>query len=174
MKRIFIIPVGTVDSSIVSGIANGLKEKFRCEIGIDKEIPIPLDAYNNKRRQYHSTTILGELRFLKLKDFDRILGVIDVDLFVPELNFVFGEADISRGVAVISLTRLRQEFYGLHPDNGIFQMRAIKEATHEIGHTYGLGHCPNKKCIMHFSNSLRDTDIKGPGFCDICRSNLGI
>jgi archaemetzincin len=99
--------------------------------------------------------------------------VPDIDLYVPELNFVFGEADVSSGITVISLTRLRPEFYGLRPDRNLLHERAIKEAIHEIGHTYGLGHCRNIKYIMHFSNSLKYTDIKGPGFCNICRSKLG-
>lgn len=172
MEGIFIIPIGTVDSDILRDIANALKETFHCEIGLGREIPIPRNAYNNKRRQYHSTTILKDIQSLKPENFVRLLGVIDVDLYVPGLNFVFGEADIFAGVAVISLTRLREEFYGLHPDKGLFHMRAIKEAIHEIGHTCSLSHCPDPQCIMHFSNSLRDTDIKGTGFCNICRGKM--
>jgi archaemetzincin len=139
-----------------------------------KEMPILQDSYNSKRRQYLSTTILKKMQAAKPKCFDRMLGITDVDLYVPELNFVFGQAYLSSGVAIISLTRLRQEFYGLRPDRRLLQERAFKETIHEIGHTYGLGHCHNPKCIMHFSNSLNDTDIKGTGFCDICRKQLGL
>ena len=75
-------------------------------------------------------------------------------LFVPNLNYVFGEADIENGVCIISLSRLRQEFYDQKPDKVLFLRRTLKEAVHELGHTYGLGHCANPKCVMHFSNSL--------------------
>ncbi|MEW6214135.1 MAG: archaemetzincin family Zn-dependent metalloprotease [Nitrospirota bacterium] len=172
MEKILVIPIGTVDSVILRDIAYALEKTFHCKVDFGKEIPIPQDSYNSKRRQYHSTIILNKLKGTKPKNFDRMLGITDVDLYVPELNFVFGEADILAGVTVISLTRLRQEFYGLPADSRLFHMRAIKEAIHEIGHTYGLGHCPNSKCIMYFSNSLRDTDRKGPGFCNICRNKL--
>ncbi|MEW6163310.1 MAG: archaemetzincin family Zn-dependent metalloprotease [Nitrospirota bacterium] len=175
MEGILIIPIGNIDSEILRDIANALKKAFHCEVEINKGISIPQDALNTRRRQYHSTTILKKITPTPMNrcgGFNRVLGVIDADLYVPELNFVFGEADIYSGVTVISLTRLRQEFYGLHSDKGLFHLRAIKEAIHEIGHTYGLDHCQNPKCIMYFSNTLRDTDNKGPGFCNTCLSLL--
>lgn len=172
--RIFIVPIGVIDSDMLSEIGSALKKIFRCDVELAREIPVPEDSYNSRRRQYHSSTILKNLQLLKPKSIDMVIGVIDVDLYVPELNFVFGEADIITGVTIISLTRLRQEFYGLRSDKQLFHMRAVKEAIHELGHTYGIGHCPDPKCIMFFSNSLRDTDRKGPGFCSVCKSRLGI
>lgn len=171
---ILIIPIGTVRPDILHDIADALRGTFKCDVESGRGMPIPHGSYNDKRKQYHSTTIVRELQFLKSGGFDRILGVVDVDLYAPGLNFVFGEADVSSGAAVISLTRLRQEFYGRHQDKGIFHIRAAKEAVHEVGHTYGLSHCPDPRCVMHFSISIRDTDIKGPGFCNRCRFKLGI
>jgi len=101
-----------------------------------------------------------------------MLGIVDVDLYMPELNFVFGEADVTHGVSVISLVRLRQEYYGLPKNEKLFLERALKEAVHKLVHTYRLGHCGDTGCIMHFSNSLRDTDIKGPDFCPRCKLKL--
>lgn len=169
--RVLIIPIGEIESLILKDIASVLEKTFHFEVKLTGGISIPVDSYNQRRNQYHSTTILRRLQSIK-KDFDRVLGVIDVDLYVPELNFVFGEADIFSGIAIISLIRLRQEFYGLPQDRGLFHLRAIKEAIHEIGHTCGLSHCPDPRCIMHFSNSLSDTDIKGPDFCNICKNRL--
>ncbi len=174
MKKILIVPIGSVDTDILRDIAIALGRIFRSKVELGKEIPIPQDSYDSKRRQYHSTIILRKMQVVKPKNFDLMLGVIDVDLYVPELNFVFGEADVSSGITVISLARLRQEIYGLRPDKRVFHERAIKEAIHELGHTYGLDHCPNPKCIMYFSNSIRDTDRKGPGFCNNCKNKLGI
>jgi len=172
--KILIIPVGSVDLDIVKSIAFAMKNVFSCDVVMSNKMDIPQDAYDSGRKQYYSTTILKKMQVMKQKDFARMLGVTDVDLYVPELNFVFGEADVSTGTAIISLTRLRQEFYGRRSDKGLFLERALKEAVHEIGHTFGLGHCLNPKCIMYFSNSLRDTDIKGPEFCNNCRTRLGI
>jgi archaemetzincin len=102
--------------------------------------------------------------------YEKVLGIVDLDLYVPELNFVFGEA--SQRAAVISLARLRQEFYNLPQDQSLFHKRALTEAVHELGHTYGLGHCGNPLCVMFFSNSLIDTDRKGSKFCPKCGRNL--
>src|SRR3990167_7486042 len=115
--------------------------------------------------------ILEWLKNIPVMD-TRILGIVDIDLYVPELNFVFGEADVAHGVCIISLVRLHQEFYGLPKNENLFFERALKEAVHEVGHTYRLGHCGDTRCIMHFSNSLQDTDIKGPDFCRRCKLKL--
>ncbi len=174
MKKILIVPIGSVDADILKSIVNALEKIFHSRVELGKEIPIPQDSYDSKRRQYHSTIILRKMQVVKPKNFDLMLGVTDVDLYVPQLNFVFGEADVSSGITVISLARLREEFYGLRPDKKLFCERAIKEAIHELGHTYGLDHCQNPKCIMYFSNSIRDTDRKGPRFCNNCKNKLGI
>lgn len=171
MEVIYLIPIGIIDTEILRVIANALHKEFHIRAAIGGKIAIPDNSYNRMRRQYHSTIILGELESSKTK-YTRVLGIIDKDLFVPSLNFVFGEANISNGIAIIALVRLRQEFYGLSANKRLFYERAIKEAVHEIGHTYGLAHCPRRRCIMHFSNTLRDTDIKGPGFCATCRAKL--
>ena len=73
---------------------------------------------------------------------------------------------------MISLARLRPEFYGSPPDDTLFLQRAVKEAVHELGHTYGLGHCRDPRCVMFFSNTLHDTDVKGPGFCAACTNEV--
>lgn len=164
-----IVPLGSVPKGILDFLQNGLAHRLGLKVGVAKEESIPKYAFNPKRRQYYSTKILRELKGLRIKD-ERILGIVDIDLYVPELNFVFGEASILEGVCIISLTRLHQEYYGLPEDDKLFLERTLKEAIHELGHTYRLGHCEDPKCIMHFSNSLRDTDIKGPDFCTRCRA----
>jgi archaemetzincin len=106
----------------------------------------------------------------ELTIYERILGIIDLDLYVSKLNFVFGEA--RQRVAIISLTRLRNEFYNLPKDETLFRKRVFTEAVHELGHTYGLRHCVNPNCVMFFSNTLTDTDKKGPDFCQRCKNKV--
>jgi len=127
-------------------------------------------AYNPERKQYFSSKLLAFLE--KVEREERVVGIADVDLYVPRLNFVFGEADIVSGKAIVSLFRLRQEYYGLAPDEALFLQRANKEIVHELGHTFGLGHCSDNKCVMHFSNSLADTDLKEAHFCTKCRPKI--
>ena len=89
-----------------------------------------------------------------------------------KLNFVFGETNLRGQVAAIYLPRLRPEFYNLESDEPLFYDRIVKEAIHELGHSFGLIHCNNKRCIMHFRNSLHDTDFKNRSFCEICKNKL--
>jgi archaemetzincin len=172
--HINILPIGNIDPDILEGVSEGLKKMFLWSVRTGKEIRLPEDSYNPQRRQYNSSALLGKLKALKTEESELLLGVTNVDLYVPGLNFVFGEADTLSGVALMSLTRLRQEFYGLRPDRRLFRERVVKEAVHELGHARGLDHCDYLDCIMYFSNSIGDTDRKGPGFCGPCKERLGI
>jgi archaemetzincin len=168
---LLLVPVGGVDQKVMEFLKHDLTKVFNREAMIGKGMPEPDYAFNKKRNQYLSTAILKTLMEEKeYMVYEKVLGVVDHDLYVPELNFVFGEAGLK--AAVISITRLRQEFYRLPPDQGLFYKRALTEAVHELGHTYGLGHCRNPHCVMFFSNSLLDTDRKGPEFCPECKTKL--
>ena len=128
------------------------------------------EAYYPQRNQYHSTWILVLLEKRIDPSFDgSLLGVTSFDLFVPGMNFIFGEARLPGRVGIISTHRLKSQSPG-HPD--IFRDRVIKEAIHEIGHMLGLRHCSDSVCVMHFSEHIRDTDEKYPTFCEKCQSQL--
>ena len=168
---IVLVAVGEVSRDVVDRLKDDLSKVFNKQVSFGKGMSEPAYAFDQKRKQYLSTAILKAM--MKQKEYppyEKVLGIVDHDLFVPELNFVFGEAG-SRA-AVISLTRLRQAFYRLPQDQDLFHRRVLTEAIHELGHTYGLGHCENPRCVMFFSNSLSDTDRKGPEFCPRCRKNL--
>lgn len=95
-----------------------------------------------------------------------MLAVTDVDLYADDLNFVFGIAQPSGKACVISLFRLH-----LDADEEHFRGRALKEPMHELGHTFGLGHCPDPGCVMWFSYTLEETDCKGAAYCPRCRED---
>ena len=170
LNLIALRPLGQIDQEILEGLKGRLRETFGCPVETKPQTTDLARAYNSKRKQYLSTTILSAIS--ASEEGERALGIVDVDLYVPSLNFVFGEADMGSGVAIISLFRLSQERYALPPNRELFLERAVKEAIHELGHTYGLGHCTNEKCIMYFSNSLMDTDRKQAAFCNKCRQIL--
>lgn len=173
MDRIlYLVPIGEVEEDILTLLCHRLQDELRTPCDTVPPLPHPSYAYNRTRQQYLSSSILHHLRRLNLPRAHRVLGVTDLDLYVPDLNFVFGQATMRGKDAVIALPRLRQSFYGLPADPILFQERALKEAVHELGHTLGLAHCPDARCVMHFSNSLQDTDIKSHSFCPDCRARL--
>ncbi len=133
-------------------------------------IPVPPESFEARRNQHYSTKILKEMLGDVPQDTLKLLGVTDKDLCIPILTYVFGEAQVGGTAAVISLARLRQEHYGLAPDRPLLLERARKESLHELGHTFGLYHCPSRDCVMHLSNTVVDVDIRGRDFCRGCRS----
>ena len=137
---------------------------FGAEVVVASPTVLPIRALDPTRGQYLARTIVDDLAHRKRPEWDRLLGVIAEDLYATGLNFVFGEADAERGVAVFSLARLRNALTS-RAASAEFRRRAAVEAIHEIGHTYGLGHCEDPHCVMWFSNTLAETDRKGSAFC---------
>jgi archaemetzincin len=168
--KITLKPLGNIADKIMERLKDEVGGIFRCPIEIKAGFSDLTQAYNPERKQYFSSKLLASLE--KSEGEERVVGIADVDLYVPRLNFVFGEADIVSGTAIVSLCRLKPEYYGLAPDEALFLERATKEIVHELGHTFGLGHCPDNKCVMHFSNSLADTDVKESYFCNKCRPKI--
>jgi archaemetzincin len=170
--KIGILPIGQAETAIALRVQENLVKVFpdtTCLV-IDDKLPLFERAFDKKRKQYRSSVILSQIQGYAAEKtgLNRVLGVADVDLFVPDLNFVFGEAACPGKTALISLWRLRPEFYGAAPDMTLFLARTLKEAVHEVGHTLGLRHCARPSCVMHFSNSIFDTDKKQSLFCDQC------
>ena len=160
-------PVGEISPWLLESLNQGLYLVVGYTASLNPPVPVPPQAYNAARNQYLADILLEELYRCKRKGI-YLLGVTSVNLFTPGKNFVFGEASPLKETAIISLYLLGET--GIH-DERLLQ-RAIKEAVHEIGHLMGMGHCPNSRCVMHFSNSLLDTDVKDAFFCPNCKPRL--
>jgi archaemetzincin len=168
VPEIRIVPVGTVDQSVLDYLALTISGSFNAgcnRLGVTLDIQ---GAYHPTRRQYNSTKLLARLLELNLGEGEKLLGITEVDLFIPILTFVFGEAQLGGQVALVSAHRLHPQFYGLPEDKKLFYSRCEKEAKHELGHTYGLTHCRSYDCVMHVSNSVEQVDIKPSRFCANC------
>jgi len=136
-------------------------------------LPVRLDpefAYHGERQQYHSSEMLLAMQRYVGPDSWRVLGITAVDLYIPILTFVFGEAQIGGPCGLVSAHRLRQEFYGLPPDRDILLQRLLKEAVHEVGHTLDLTHCDDYQCAMAPSHAVEWIDLKDSTLCPSCQS----
>ncbi|MBN1756372.1 archaemetzincin family Zn-dependent metalloprotease [bacterium] len=169
---IYLLPLGNIENELLHIIGQNIRELFKHEFKVLSVLEVPESAYDDKRSQYMATTLLKEVIKNAPDNAIRIIGITPVDLFLPVLTFVFGQAQLNGKAAVVSTCRLKQEFYGLPPSQRLFRERVCKEVTHELGHTYGMVHCMNKKCVMHFSNSIRQVDIKDNCFCHGCIRKL--
>ncbi len=132
----------------------------------------PETTFDASRGQYNSTALLAALLAEPVPTDERLLAVASVDLFIPVLTYVFGEAQLDGRAAVISTYRLRNEIYGLPADEGLLFGRCEKEAVHELGHTYGLLHCSEASCVMLSSTYVGDIDLKSAQFCERCAATL--
>lgn len=128
----------------------------------------PEQAFDGSRGQYNSTSLLAQLLDEPTATEGRILGVASVDLFIPILTHVFGEAQLGGRAAVVSSYRLDNRHYGLPRNDSVLLDRLVKEAVHELGHTYGLVHCDDSSCVMHSSTYVEDIDNKSGSFCSVC------
>jgi len=161
-----VVPVGDVPTALLSGLLPAIEAHFPRRIArlAYRGLPRPDYAFVPDRNQYLSEIILGELAGLPSRA-ERVLGVVDLDLFAWPAPFIFGQAETGRPVAIIALRRLRPEFWHRPANSRLLLRRAVKEAVHELGHTYGLPHCPDPTCVMHLSIVLADSDFKGDRFC---------
>ena len=173
MMSIIIQPISfDLTSDLARLLKTHLSKEFNVSVRIASTInkTAPFNSFNKQRNQWNSSNLLEWLLDRNKPDGStKILGLCNFDAYSNGLNFVFGEAHINGRASAIYLPRLRQDFYGVRADNSLFCQRIVKEAVHELGHAFGLNHCNNTRCVMHFSNSLHDTDIKENIFCSICR-----
>ena len=168
MRIISLMPVGRIDHALLEPLAEGLTRSLRVACSIEPNRLEAEFAFNPLRRQYHSTEILKKILQRPGGNTWKVLGVTDIDLYIPILTFVFGEAQLADVGAVVSTHRLRQEFYGLPTDAEILYERLLKESLHELGHTHGLRHCPDYRCVMSSSNGVERIDLKSAEFCAAC------
>jgi archaemetzincin len=172
VNRIRLLPLGSIPQPVLSELAHGITAEYRLPCELLPAEPDPAFAFNVTRQQYSSTEILAAVAKRCTPNGGRLLAVTPVDLYIPILTFVFGEAQLHGNAAVVSYHRLRQEFYGLPIDACILQQRLLKESIHELGHTLALPHCDDYECVMAPSHAVEWIDLKRSRFCSTCKSNV--
>jgi len=176
-SRLVVVALGPVPRELLTSVGSALTQVYGPPVAIGSPQQRPAYAFNKDRNQYHSTAILRRLAQLRAaghEDDAPVLGLTDVDLFIPDAPFVFGEADRDARSAVVSLSRLAHGPDGKPADPERLKRRAQVESVHELGHLLGLSHCQDARCAMFLSHKPSDSDRKGPGLCATCRGALGL
>jgi archaemetzincin len=162
MKMLELLPIGDFDERLLRELTPALSEAFHVPCQIAEARLDPQFAFHRERQQYHSSEILQAMQAHAARGAWRVLGVTGVDLYIPILTFVFGEAQMGGPCALVSFHRLMQEFYGLPADPNLLAGRLIKESVHEVGHTLDLTHCEDYSCAMapsHAVDRLEGSDL---------------
>ena len=167
-KCITICPVGSVEIGVLEHISECISSQYNLTCNIFTGMDNPKYAYNEIRSQYNSKLILKYLLKECPPNTLKFIGVTPVDLYVPILQFVFGLAQIEGKCSIVSLHRLYPQFYGQLPDPDLLLQRVEKTVRHELGHSFGITHCRDRRCVMYSSTRIEDTDFKQPAFCPTC------
>jgi Predicted Zn-dependent proteases len=173
-QQITLISFGYFRKDILEAIAEEVKHQFLLPV-IFREGHLDLsEFYDPARRQYNGNRLLKQVDAEFASDEAKTLGLFSVDLFIPILTYIFGQAALNGRTGIASLYRLSNERYGIEPDDKLLLERFTKEVIHELGHTFGLVHCINPSCVMHSSNYVEDIDQKEQHFCLRCREEYKI
>jgi archaemetzincin len=169
---IFLVPLKFSNSSLLKNIRDFLTKIFSCRVnltGLDIEID---SAYIKGRGQYYSSQIISEAVNLAGGFDGKILILTELDLCIPVLTFVFGEAQLNGKHSIVSVCRLHEEFYSGESNENLLFERIKKEVLHELGHNFGLKHCQDWDCVMHSSPGIEEVDIKGGYYCKNCITGI--
>lgn len=170
---IVLVPVGTVSPGVFEMLRGPIEDIFGRRTEVAECLPMPKYAFNPTREQYHSTSILKRVESAVEASWEAAVGITEADLFVPEVPFIYGEADRSTRSALISLRRLRPEGSpAFEPRRESLYKRFISEVIHHVGMLRGLAHCPNNRCVMFASETPHEIDKRGTTLCANCRKRL--
>lgn len=173
MSSILIVPVPPSDMRKVNALVSPVQSTFGLSVHVNSSNTVdPSFAFDLYRNQYNSTSIISALIRQFEKHDGKVLGITSVDFFVPVLTYVFGEAQLDGPIAVVSSYRLDDTLYGLPSNPTLLHERLVKEAVHELGHTFGLIHCHDYRCVMHSSTAVEEIDVKSERFCPACEDQL--
>lgn len=167
-----MLSFGRFDKLFLKQVALAAGNEYRTVV-ITEECHLDLNPfYNPNRRQYDGDRLLRHIHLCTTSPHTRLVGLFRVDLYIPILTYIFGQAILGKSVAIASVFRLRNELYGMKQDEELLLSRTIKEVIHELGHTFGLIHCQNQSCVMRSSTYVEEIDLKSSSLCAGCREQL--
>jgi archaemetzincin len=172
LENITLISFGYFERELLEMISEDVEREFLLPVKIREGHLDLSEFYDSARRQYDGNRLIKEIDSLYALDTHKTLGLFNVDLFIPILTYIFGQAFLGGRSGIASIYRLSNESYGIKADKKVFLDRFRKEVIHELGHTFGLIHCSNVTCVMRSSTYVEDIDQKGSTLCHQCRTKL--
>jgi archaemetzincin len=168
-----MLSFGHFEKGFLEKILEAVMLEFNCDANI-KEVRMDLsEFFDPVRRQYNGDKLLRTINSMDIPEATKIIGLFNVDIYIPILTYIFGQAQLGGRTAIASHYRLSNERYGMQPDQDLLLARLKKEVIHELGHTFGLIHCHTTDCVMRSSTYVEDIDLKDMKLCAKCRAGLG-
>ncbi len=170
--RIVLISFGYSGNVLPEVIVNDIEQEYSIPVYIKEGYMDISEYYDGRRRQYNGNELLRKIDENYGADNVKTLAIFNVDLFIPILTYIFGQAFLNGRTGIASIHRLSNERYGMPKDDKLLTDRFRKEVIHELGHTFGLIHCINTACVMHSSTYVEDIDMKGHHLCAKCKAEV--
>jgi archaemetzincin len=172
LENITLISFGYFEQELLEMVVEDVEREFSLPVKTREGHLDLSEFYDPARRQYDGNRLIHEIEARFTNDTEKTLGLFNVDLFIPILTYIFGQAFLGGRSGIASIYRLSNERYGIKADEKVFVDRIRKEVIHELGHTFGLIHCRNTACVMRSSTYVEDIDQKGAELCSECRAAL--
>jgi len=172
-KTIGVVPIGAVPKLVPNTIAGHITGFLNLPVEICPPLEHPAYAYNAHRLQYDAGRIIESLESGPLRQYEKVLGVLDLDLFIPLFTHCLGQARQGGRCALVSVFRLQDDRRKSDTAPSPLSLaRAAKIALHELGHLFALFHCSDHHCLMHFCADIEDLDSTPPHYCRYCHRFL--
>lgn len=172
VQSIQLLNLGNFDKKLLHDIGVVVGHTFQLPVEFSDEYIDLSPFFDSARKQYNGNELIKKINAKVGLDHTKTIGLFGVDLFIPILTYIFGQAYLNGNTAIASSHRLGNERYGLSINPFLFQQRFIKEINHELGHCFGLVHCHQPGCVMQSSTYVEDIDQKETGFCSSCQELL--
>ena len=172
--NILLISYGQFEKKILEKIAMDVAREFLFQVNIEESHIDLSKFYDPLRHQYDGNGLLKEIDTTYSSQLIKKIGLFRVDLFIPILTYILGQAAFKGSTGIASIYRLRNEQYGIKKDEALLLNRFSKVVIHELGHTFGLIHCLIPTCVMRSSTYVEDIDQKSHNLCIQCRTKIGM